>query len=185
VGSRSLLAHGDILPVVVLLVWRNLSWVLLVLLIFFLVLVAIQVLGLFLSDVIGAVYVKAPIAFQQETLAFNSPKLNYACRPLITHSLQVLKLRIFLIKLTSRFPLSRLTFVSRRRQIPNSFLGTCLRWVNLIIRILLIWLSVLLLQSIDWYGELLLIVFVTALIYNYVLSGQLHLSSYSFKSFLF
>ena len=145
---------------------------------------AIQVLGLFLSVGIGAIYVKAPIAFQQETLAFNSPELYYACRPLITHSLQVLKLRIFLIKLTSRFPLSRLTFVSRRRQIPNSFLGTCLRLVNLIIRILLIWLSVLL-QSIDWYGKLLLIAFVTALIYNYVFSGQLHLSSYSFKSFLF
>ena len=155
------------------------------LLIFFLVLVAIQVLGLFLSHVIGDVYVKAPIAFKQETLAFNSPELYYACRPLITHSLQVLKLRIFLIKLTSRFSLSRLTFVSRRRQIPNSFLGTCLRLVNLIIRILLIWLSVLLLQSIDWYGKLLLIAFVTALIYNYVFSGQLHLSSYSFKSLLF
>ena len=155
------------------------------LLIFFLVLVAIQVLSLFLSDVIGDVYVKAPIAFQQETLAFNSPELYYACRPLITHSLQVLKLRIFLIKLTSRFPLSRLTFVSRRGQIPNSFLGTCLRIINLIIRILLIWLSVLLLQSIDWYGKLLLIVFVAAFIYNYVFSGQLHLPSYSFKSFLF
>ena len=155
------------------------------LLIFFLVLVTIQVLSLFLSDVIRAVYVKTPIAFQQETLAFNSPELYYACRALITHSLQVLKLRIFFLKLNSRFPLSQLTFVSRRRQIPNSFLGTCFRLVNLIIRILLIWLSVLLLQSIDWYGELLLIVFVTALIYNYVFSSQLHLSSYSFKSFLF
>jgi len=99
VGSRSLLAHWYVLPVVVLLVGWNLSWVLLLCLVFFVILVTIQVLGLFLSDVIGAVQIKAPITFEQETLTFNPTELYYAGRPLITHSLQVLELRVFFVKL--------------------------------------------------------------------------------------